>query len=128
MLRSENLLEALLEHLKISDIVSTIPFQWNSVQDRFERNSCKKLQLYKLRLFIASTFLALVIFQVIWTWNISTTFDKLHTIFSLSGMLMPWITHLVFYFHSHEIIALLNRMLEFERESNCKFFSLLKPI
>lgn len=120
MLYAEGLLTPLLRHLKLSNLISTIPFEYNRKRECFQEKSAKKLLIHKYRLRFAYLISCFLFLQIIWTWNQSNIFLKLHTVFNYTGFVTLCYSHHVFYSKRKEIVSLVNGMLRFEKMRNGK--------
>lgn len=116
MLTSENLLESLIDQIKVTDIFDSLLFQWNSNQKCFQLKSKRMQGVYKVRLVISATYTLLVLLQIIWTWKNISIFVKLHSMFLFTGLLLFIYTHSVFCSKAELIVSYLNGMLIFEHQ------------
>ncbi len=118
MLISENLLSSLKEHIKVTDIFGSLPFQYNNTEKCFKLKSKNKFAFYKFRLWLCKLFAFLVFSQLLFVWKNINAFVKLHSIFNYSALLMNVYTHHVFCSKADLIVSYLNGMLAFEKHRN----------
>lgn len=121
MLLSENLLGSLIEQLRVTDILGSIPFQWNKTNKCFKLKSPGKLLIYKRRIWIGALFTFLIFLQIAWTWKTINIFVKLHCVFNFLALLMHIYTHHVFCSKADLIVSFLNQMISFEKRKNGKY-------
>lgn len=126
MLTSENLLESLLQQMKVTDFFGSLLFQWNHNQNDFQLKSKRKQYVYKIRFLLSVIFTLLVFLQLIWTWKEISIFVKLHSLFNLCALLLFIYTHHVFNSKAALIASYLNGMLEFENRRKGKLIYNLK--
>ncbi len=120
MLLFENLLEYVIEHMKVADIFRCLPFKWNPKQKRFQHKNKRDLLIYKVRLFTNALFVLLAFLQASLLWKKVNIFVKIHTIFCLAGHLTFSYSHWVFYSKTQMIISYLNGMLSHENNMKGK--------
>ncbi len=120
MLSTDNILETLLELIKVTDSFGGLLFHWNCSQQIFQLKSKRKQLLYKVRFLITVIFTLLVLLQILLTWKATNVFVKLHSVFLFCSLLVFMCTHFVFCSNAQLIVAYLNGMLVMEKSQICK--------
>lgn len=124
MLKSDNLLQILIEQMKVTDIYGSLLFQWSSNLSCFILKSRIQQFVFKTRLSLTAIFTILVFLQLLYTWKNINIFVKLHTMFMLCALLIHIYTRTVFLSKAQQIVSYLNGMLVFENRRKGKYFFL----
>ncbi len=124
MLTSDNILESLINHMKVADIFGCLRFRWNGKYSCFEMKSKLKQQIQTVRFFISALYASLVFLQVVWTWKDTSVYVKLHSVFHICALLVFSYTHHVFRLKSELIVSYLNGTLMFENRTKGKYLRL----
>lgn len=124
MLVSKNLLKSLISLLKSTDIFGSLLIEWNGKASGFQLKSKGEHCVYKARVLLSALYALLVMLQVIWTWENTSSFVKLHSVFMICGLQLNIYCHIVFCSKGQLIVSYLNGMLLFENHGIGKYSNL----
>ncbi len=125
MLLTNGILECFIQQMKTTDLFGSLNFEWNKKQKCFQVKSKRQQRLYKARFFTSVLFALLVFLQVIWTWNKTSVFVKLHSVFHVVALIAFGYTHRVFCQNAELAVFYLNGMLMFEQRRKGIFKNLI---
>lgn len=121
MLLSENLLLSLLETHKICDSFGSLLFSWDQGFYRMVVKSTSQTRIHALRVFSSVCYLVGIVIQVGLAFlNPLSVIVISHTAMFLPDFTLNVVTMIVNFVHRHKIVALINAMITYERQSNRK--------